>query len=112
MTRALHGFGFALKRRSAKSDRKLSVWAQCGIGLLVMLLLSSAFSVIYLKDLSRRLFIQYQTLQRVQQKAEITQSKLLLEKGAWSTQSRIQFIASHELGMVTPQSDQIVMLRD
>ncbi len=112
MTRALHGFGFAARRKRVKMETRLSAFHQCCIGALVILALSSAFSVIYLKDLSRRLFIQYQTLQRVQQTEEVKQSKLLLEKGAWSTQARIQSIAAHQLDMVMPASKQIVMLRD
>lgn len=113
MTRALHGFGFAAKRRAiAAPSEQISLTKQIGIALLVVLLLASAFSVIYLKDLSRRLFIQYQSLQQVQQVQELAQSKLLLEKGAWSAQSHIQAVASTQLHMVTPSMKQIVMLRD
>jgi len=111
MTRALHGFGLALRRNSAKVETRLSTFEQWCIVGLVILSLCSAFSVIYLKDLSRRLFIQYQTLQHVQQTNEINQSKLLLEKGAWSTQARIQSIATKQLGMAVPASKNIVMLR-
>ncbi|OGT47271.1 MAG: cell division protein FtsL [Gammaproteobacteria bacterium RIFCSPHIGHO2_12_FULL_38_11] len=76
-----------------------------------MLLLASAFSVIYLKDLSRRLFINYQHLQHVQQRDEVEWSKLLLEEGAWSTQARIQNIANTQLNMVVPAAKQIVMIQ-
>lgn len=113
MTRALHGFGFAAKRRTiAAPAEQISLGKQLGIGLLVLLLLASAFSVIYLKDLSRRLFIHYQTQQRAQQVLELQQNKLLLEKGVWSAQSRIQSVALQQLHMQTPSMKQIVILRD
>lgn len=108
MTRAVHGFGWLVRRREAQTDIPLK--QQLAVGALVVLLLFSAFSVIYLKDLSRRLFIQYQQLQKVQERDEIETSKLLLEKGAWSTQSRIQEIASTKLGMEAPSMKNIVMI--
>lgn len=110
MTRAIHGFGWTVRRREASEAMPLK--NQIVIGALIILLLFSAFSVIYLKDLSRRLFIRYQELQQVQQHNEIETSKLLLEKGAWSTQSRIQEIASTQLDMQAPSEKNIVMITD
>ena len=109
MTRAIHGFSWTIRRR--ESAETLSLKNQFILGVLVVLLLFSAFSVLYLKDLSRRLFIQYQGLQQVQQQDEVEWSKLLLEEGAWSTQARIQNIASTQLNMMMPEAKQIVMIR-
>lgn len=108
MTRAIHGFGWALRRRDARDA--VSAKNQTVIGALIILLLVSAFSVIYFKDLSRRLFIRYQHLQQAQQRDEVEWSKLLLEKGAWSTQARVQNIASTQLNMVMPTMKNIVMI--
>ena len=110
MTRAIHGFGWAVRRKEAQEIIPLK--NQLAIGALVIVLLFSAFSVIYLKDLSRRLFIHYQTLQQVQQRDEIETSKLLLEKGAWSTQSRIQQIATSQLNMTIPAMRNVVMIEE
>lgn len=109
MTRAVHGFGWAFRRRTAEEAVPLK--NQIVIGVLVVLLLASAFSVIYLKDLSRRLFIRYQQAQQVQEHDEIEWSKLLLEEGAWSTQARIQSLASTQLDMVTPAMKNIVLIK-
>lgn len=109
MTRAIHGFGWALRRREAVQAVPLK--NQLVVGALIVLLLVSAFSVIYLKDLSRRLFIQYQQAQQVQEREEIEWSKLLLEEGAWSTQARIQNLASTQLDMVMPNVKNIVMIK-
>src|SRR3989338_6000556 len=111
MTRAVHGFGWALKRREA-TQAVASVKQQLWVGFLVIVLLLSAFSVIYLKDLSRRLYIQYQQLQQVQQQKEMEWSKLLLEKGAWSTQSRVQHIATNKLDMIVPAASAVVLVED
>ncbi len=110
MTRAIHGFGWALRRRDAANTIPLK--NQLQMGALIILLLASAFSVIYLKDLSRRLFIRYQHLEQVQQRDEIEWNKLLLEEGAWSTQARVQNIASSQLNMVMPNVKDVVMIKE
>lgn len=110
MTRAIHGFGWIVRKREVPAE--MSLKHQFVIGALAVLLLFSAFSVIYLKDLSRRLFIQYQQLQKVQERDEIDTSKLLLEKGAWSSAARIQEIATTKLNMETPVMKNIVMIKE
>ena len=111
MTRAIRGFEWTLRRREATRDA-LSIKQQVKVSVLIVLLLASAFSVIYLKDLSRRLFIHYQHLQQVQQHRETEWSKLLLEEGAWSTQARVQYIASTQLNMITPKMKDVVMIKE
>src|SRR3990167_7887570 len=110
MTRAIHGFGWTLRRREASVAVPLK--NQLFVGALIVLLIVSAFSVIYLKDLSRRLFIHYQNQQQVQQQDEVEWSKLLLEEGAWSTQARVQNIATTQLNMVMPTMKNIVMIEE
>jgi len=94
-----------------RSDASIQISArQWGVIALVFGLLLSAFGVVYAKDLNRRLFIQYQGLQQAQQQYQVSWSKLLLEQGALSTQSRIQVIAQRELHMVTPFSRDVVLV--
>ncbi len=81
-----------------------------GIGIMIFLLLTSAFSIIYSKDLERRLFIQYQEVQQQRESSLVEWNKLLLEQSTWSAQLRIQNIANNELGMVTPRSNDITMV--
>jgi len=83
-----------------------------GMLVLVLGLLLSAFGVVYAKDLNRRLFIQYQDLQQAQQQYQVDWSKLLLEQGALSTQSRIQVLAQKQLHMVMPSARNIVLISD
>jgi cell division protein FtsL len=108
MTRAIHGFNWALRRR--ETTKVVPAKQQLFVGAFIVLLVVSAFSVIYLKDLSRRMFIHYQNLQQVQQQDEIEWSKLLLEQGAWSTQARVQDIAANDLNMVMPAMKDVVII--
>lgn len=72
------------------------------IALLVVILFMSAFSIVYVKDLNRRLFIQQQQLQ-IQYRLENERwGKLLLEQSTLNTQARIQHIAQTDLNMLLP----------
>lgn len=82
------------------------------MAVLFLMLVITAFGVIYLKDLNRRLFIQYQNLQQVQQQYQVQYGRLLLEQSAWSTQSRIQRIAQNKLNMTMPVAKKIVMVEE
>jgi len=70
--------------------------------MLLGVLVFSALSLVYVKDLHRRLFIQYQELQTIKQTTLTQQGKLLLEKSAWSVETRIQHIAQRKLAMRVP----------
>lgn len=86
--------------------------AQLGMCGLIFALLLSAFATVYAKDLSRRLFIQYQSLQQEKTAMEVRWSKLMLEESAWSAQSRIQQIAQRQLSMKVPTVKQTVLIPD
>lgn len=95
-------------RAFKKNGLQVSV-AGLGITALVLAILLSAFGVIYLKDLSRRLFIQSQDVQQVQQQYQIDWGKLLLEQSTWSSQSRIQQLAQQRMDMVVPSIQNVKM---
>ena len=80
------------------------------IAILSLMLIISAFGVIYLKDLNRRLFIHYQNAQQTEQNYTVQYSKLLLEQSAWSTQARVQRIAQTKLNMIVPSAKNVVMV--
>lgn len=95
----------AAKRKTAIISKKGMV-----LVLLIVAILLSAFGVVYTKDLNRRLFIQYQSLQQEQAKAISRFSKLLLEQSTWATQSRVQRIAKNDLNMQLPTSENTVLV--
>lgn len=80
------------------------------MGFLLPLLLLTALSLVYIKDLNRRLFIDYQTLQQQSNQMLLDWGKLLLEKSTWSVQARVEQLAENSLQMRIPQSGDIVLL--
>ena len=76
----------------------------------VLALLYSAFSIVYVKDLNRRLFIQYQVLQREKSEEVIQLGKLLLEQSTWSAQFRIQKVAQRRLEMQIPTAKEVILV--
>jgi|LakMenEpi03Aug12_release.lakeMendotaPanAssembly.Ray.scaffolds.fasta_scaffold384823_2 cell division protein FtsL len=79
--------------------------------ILIVSILLSAFAVIYIKDVNRRLFIQHQTLQMSHDKLYEEWGKLLLEQSTWASEARVQKIAGTHLGMVIPCSQEVVVLK-
>ena len=66
-----------------------------------------ALGVIYMKDLNRRLLINYQELKMDNSALNVAHSKLLLEYSMLSAQARIQKIAIKNLNMQMPSLDRI-----
>lgn len=79
--------------------------------ILIIALVLSAFCVIYIKDLNRRTFIEYQDLQATHNKLYEDWGKLLLEQSTWSTQARVKKIAQNRLNMGTPTANDVIILR-
>jgi cell division protein FtsL len=80
------------------------------LAILFVCIFASAVGVVYVKDLNRRLFIQYQGLQQQKQQYDVVWGKLLLEQSTWSTQSRVQSIARKN-GMVMPTRAGVLLVR-
>jgi cell division protein FtsL len=79
---------------------KLSIG--CSTLILLAMLVFSALSLVYVKDLHRRLFIKYQEIEALKETNLTQKGKLLLEKSAWSVETRIQHIAQRKLAMSVP----------
>ncbi|MGA7801766.1 MAG: cell division protein FtsL [Gammaproteobacteria bacterium] len=71
----------------------------------------SALSVVYAKYESRKLFVQLQTLQSQRDEMNVEWGRLQLEQSTWATHSRVERVARDRLGMVTPSSDSVVIVR-
>jgi len=80
------------------------------VSVLTAVVLLSALSVVYVKDLSRRLFIEQQQAMHERDVLHTGWGKLLLEESTWSRQARIQHIAQQRLGMHVPKSRRLVTL--
>jgi len=103
ITRVYHNPSIPL----ARSPR--AAWSR-GTKYALVLLILSAFAVVYLKDLNRRTFIQYQDMVRANQQAQLDWGKLLLEQSTWAAQANVQKVASERLHMVTPNANDIVLM--
>jgi cell division protein FtsL len=98
---------------AARSDQgAYSFWSISAKWMIAVWLgvLLSAFLVVYSKDLSRRLFIQYSSLRQQSHIKQVDWGRLLLENATLSTPARVQRIARTQLGMVMPTEKDMVMV--
>jgi cell division protein FtsL len=84
---------------------------QLRVVLLVLAILSTAFAIVYVKDLNRRLFMGYQDLKQGYNELTINNGKLLLEESALAAQARIQQIATVQQGMELPTAKNTVIVK-
>jgi cell division protein FtsL len=105
-TRVIQNRDFVFRHAEKVEFSSQGLW----VFMLITLLFVSAFAVVYLKDLNRRLFIQYQSLQQNYDQSRLQWGKLLLEQSSWSTQARVQEIAQSKLGMIYPKASDITMV--
>jgi len=77
---------------------------------LLMSILLSAFAIIYVQDMNRRLVGQLETLQSSYENSQMEWSQLLLEQSAWSSQARVEQIARNQLNMVMPAKSSVIVI--
>lgn len=82
----------------------------CGLILLMLAVLASALTVIYVKDLQRSLFSELQSLEQARDTLRVQTSQLLLEQNTWAAPVRVQAMAQQQLGMIVPVSKDIVTI--
>ena len=73
---------------------------------------ASAVSVVYVKHLNRKLFIELQTLERERDRMQEEWGQLLLEQSTWATQERVERIARDRLDLDTPPPNRIVLVTE
>lgn len=81
-----------------------------GLLLLIMAVLASALSVVYVKALDRDLFADLQTLQQTRDDLRVEAGQLLLEQNTWAAPARVQSIAQQALNMVVPGPKDVVAI--
>ena len=80
--------------------------------LLIVLVLGSAMTVIYIKHESRVLFSELRQLQKKQDEQVIRWSRLQLQNSTLVTQSNVESIARKKLHMIIPEQVHIATLTD
>src|SRR3990167_2138827 len=83
--------------------------AACALAVGVLL---SALSTIYVTHVSKILHAGYQHTLREQNRLHVEHGQLLLERGTWMMQSRIQHIAESKLGMIFPNNKSVVIIHE
>ena len=83
------------------------VWLMMSLILAVFI---SALSVVYVQDQNRMLFSELSSLQQKRDAMHVEWGQLLLEESTWSTQARIQRLASSDLQMHLPKQKNIIII--
>jgi len=78
--------------------------------LLLAALVLCALGAVTLQHKARKLFIELQAEQDASRKLQEEYTQLTLEQGTWSTNKRIERIASQSLGMRLPDAASTVVL--
>ena len=86
--------------------------AQMTIFILVLALLASGLGIIYTAQETRSLHAALQHNSIDQDRLHVQWGQLLLERGAWIMQDRIQHIAEEQLGMVVPDHKSVVIIHE
>jgi cell division protein FtsL len=83
------------------------------IGTLIMLLavISSSFGVVYAKHQNREFFIELQSLVNEKDMMETEWGQLQLEQSTLATHGGIEQSARTRLGMLTPDANDMVIVR-
>lgn len=111
MNTAVRSVGIQRKSLVTRAAAPFVFKKRLHIIILVLVVLLAAVSLVYTKDLNRRMFIHYQQEMNQRQQSYVQWGKLLLEQGTLSTQGRVQQLASQRLGMVYPQPRDIVLVK-
>ncbi|PIQ43709.1 MAG: cell division protein FtsL [Gammaproteobacteria bacterium CG11_big_fil_rev_8_21_14_0_20_46_22] len=82
-------------------------WLVFGLALMV---LASAFSMVYVKDMNRRLMSDMQTAQAEYVALHSQWSQLLVKEGSLASQTHVASLATKNMGMVMPKPGKIVMI--
>ena len=80
--------------------------------LLMVLVLGSAMTVIYVKHESRVLFSELRRIQKQQDEQLIRWSRLQIQNSTLLTQSNVELVARKKLKMLVPDQVQIVTLKE
>ena len=88
--------------QSAQSVALVSVFA--------VVCVISAVALIYTKHESRKLFVELEALTRDRDALSIEWGQLQIEQSTWAQHARIEQVATEELSLVRPGSDDIFVI--
>jgi cell division protein FtsL len=80
-------------------------------GLLLLVVVMCALSVVTSQHKARKLFIELQKEKEYAQQMEVEWGQLQLEQSTWATPARVEQIAVKQLQMQLPKSGQVQFIR-
>ncbi|MDG1820069.1 MAG: cell division protein FtsL [Porticoccaceae bacterium] len=81
------------------------------IGVLWLLVLSSALAVAFVSHVCRQKYDQLTSLEREKNQLQVAYGKFLLEQSAWGSLQRVETKAKDSLNMHGPQPQEIMMVK-
>jgi len=80
------------------------------IGFLLLAVLASGIGVVYAKYISRKYFVELQSLLSERDAVDIEWGRLQLEQSTWGTHGRVERLAHEKLGMHMPIAQEVVII--
>lgn len=81
------------------------------IGLLWCSVLGSALAVVLVSHLCRQLYSELAVLEQQVNEYQVEWGQYLLEQSSWASLSRIEQVATEQLGMRVPTADELRVVR-
>ena len=81
------------------------------LGLLWVMVLSSALAVAFVSHVCRQKYDQLTALEREKNQLQVAYGKYLLEQSAWGSLQRVETMAKDSLNMHSPQPQDIMMVK-
>lgn len=78
--------------------------------ILALVLMLCALSVVTAQHRARMLFIEHENLKKEARDLEVEWGKLQLEQGTLTSHARVESLARHDLGLVSPPLDKVWLL--
>ncbi len=78
--------------------------------LLALALMACALAAVTAQHRARMLFIDLENLKKEARELEVEWGKLQLEQGTLASHARVESLAQHELGLVSPPLNKILLI--
>ena len=98
----------AKKSKQTTPLAQVSAWWSASFAVLLIAIVATGLKVVFAADDTRALYRELGQLQAERDTLAAEQSRLMLERSAWSSPQSIESIARSELGMVFPERVQQV----
>lgn len=85
---------------------------QLALVLLASAIILSLLSTIYVTHITREMHANVQRQLQEMERLSVLRGQLLLERSTWMMQARIQQIAEKKLGMIMPNQQSVVIVRE